>query len=150
MKVKQFLKHLYTKATYVEKPHYIANVSAPIIDVYNKELPLNNYERLICNFANRVKENPDLYKEVNFIQNHYEVSLDKVRLNFWKSPMRPKKFHYEWCLDVEKLDQQALFPEYVEGKPLWLIYNFDVRPEYGEFIKSFFGKKEEELMDELL
>jgi hypothetical protein len=157
MKVTQFLKHIKTKLTFDNKLYYDGPISPSAgasIDLGDITRVGNTYEKAICKLYNYSIENPDLYKTVQPALGSdggcYEVIINNLRLHFRYNWARPKGFSYKWLIEIEELDSQALFPEYVDGKIRATIYDFEVRPEYSDFVISFFTQKENELLDDIL
>jgi len=157
MKVTQFLKHIKTKLTYDNKLYYDGPISPSAgasIDLGDITRVGNIYEKAICKLYNYSIANPDLYKTVQPASGSnggcYEVIVNNTRLRFWRSWAQPKGFSYKWYIDIEELDSQALFPEYVDGKIKATIYDFEVRPEYRDFVVFFFTRKEDELLEDIL
>ncbi len=157
MKVTQFLKHIKTKLTFDNKLYYdglISPSAGAAIDLGDITRVGNMYEKAICKLYNYSIENPNLYKTVQSASGSnccgYEVIINNIRLHFWHSWAKPKGFSYKWLIEIEELDSQALFPEYVDGKIKATIYDFEVRPEYSDFVISFFTQKENELLEDIL
>ena len=154
MKLKQFFKHLYVKTITMENPSssYIVKSLMPQANVNIGDLDeaQNEHEKLIGKLYNYSIENPNLYKDVTIIYDYKEIIINnKARIRLCDHNPRDK-FSYDWKIEWERLDTQALFPELVEGILANITYSFDVRHEYSIFIKEFFNKRSYDILDELL
>lgn len=149
MKLRQFFKHLYIKAAYSD--NYEPEEKLDIGDVSNA---LTFHEKLICKLYNYYLENPEIYKDIKLygkpIGLHKELIINNTRIIFSYHDSTRHSFNYEWMIEMEKLDKQALFPEYVNGELAVIMYSFDVRKEYSDFVKEFFNKFDDELFKDLV
>lgn len=149
MKLRQFFKHLYIKATYSD--NYEPEEK---LDISNMSNALNIYERLICKLYNYYLENPEIYKNIKLygkpIGLHKELIINNTRIIFSYHNSTRHIFSYEWTIEIEKLDKQALFPEYVNGELAVIMYSFDVRKEYSDFVNEFFTRLDDELFKYLV
>lgn len=154
MKLKQFFKHLYVKTITMENSNssYIVKSLIPQanVNIGNLDEAQNGHEKLIGKLYNYSIENPNLYKEVTQIYNYKEIIINnKARVKLYCHDPKDK-FSYDWKIEWERLDTQALFPELVDGKLANLTYSFDVRHEYRIFIEDFFNKRAYDILDDLL
>ena len=147
MKLRQFFKHLYIKAAYSD--NYEPEEK---LDISNMSNALTFYEKLICKLYNYYLENPEIYKNIKLygkpIWLHKELIINNTRIIFSYHDSTRHSFNYEWMIEMEKLDKQAHFPEYVNGELAVIIYSFDVRKEYSDFVNELFNKFDDELFND--
>lgn len=153
MKLHQFFKHLKIKATYQDNQN--SQVSElEDLDIGDMDNAQNLYEKLVCKLYNHYLKNPEVYKDVHLYGKpfglHKELIINNIRLVFSYYDSSRHSFNYSWMIEMERLDEQTLFPEYVDGKLAVVMYSFDVRKEYSDFVEELFNKNDDDLFADLL
>ena len=141
----KFLKYLYTKLTFDDSNYDLLEV-----DIRDESIAKNIYEVFISRIFQYLGDHPEKYNSITYQKGYYELILKNSRLKYYTSYMDPKPFNYKWQLEIERLDTQALFPEYVDGPLVCKFYDYEVRPGYAIRIEYIFTSAEDKILDNLL